>query len=216
VAPSFRIWVVLSSVLCAPLLAGGCKAKTAAITEPFADDFERGDVGATWLDTSGKGRVVGGKLNIADGRNHPLWLRKRLPRDVVVELDVMSRSPDGDLKVELFGDGESFDPDEATYHPTGYVFIFGGWENQRSIIGRLGEHEDGEKVHRREPPVVPGKTYRFTITRKGGDIDWKIDGAPFLAWKDPEPLVGEKHEFLGITNWKADVYFDNLTIRPAP
>jgi hypothetical protein len=96
------------------------------------------------------------------------------------------------------------------------VFIFGGWKNQRSIIGRLGEHEDGEKVHRTEPAVIPGKTYRFTITRRGGDLDWKIDGAPFLSWKDPEPLVGEKHEFLGITNWQADVYFDNLAIRPLP
>ena len=49
--------------------------------------------------------------------NHPLWLRKRLPRDVVVELDVMSKSQAGDIKIELFGDGESFDPDQGDILP---------------------------------------------------------------------------------------------------
>ena len=42
---------------------------------------------------------------------------------------MMSKSPDGDIKLELYGDGESFDPDQGTYFPTGYVFVFGGWSN---------------------------------------------------------------------------------------
>ena len=214
-------WIALSCLVLVPVLGAGCKAKTPAITEPFLDNFERGELGATWLDTSGKGRVVDGKLNVTGALNHPLWLRKRLPRDVVVEVDVMSKSPDGDIKLELFADGESFDPDQGTYYPTGYVFVFGGWQNRYSIIGRLGEHDDGEKVRvapaqGAPPPVEAGRTYHFTITRKGGDIDWKIDGQPFLSWKDPQPLTGEKHEFLGITNWQTDVYYDNLKISPAP
>jgi hypothetical protein len=221
-----RLWLLVC-VAWVPLAAVGCKARTPAITEPFSDDFERGEVGASWLDTSGHAQVHGGQLVIQEGRNHPIWLRKRLPGDVVVEADMMSRSPDGDLKLELFGDGESFDPDEGTYNPTGYVFAFGGWKNSLSIIGKLGEHEDGVKVSRphRGPPseaagldggVLPGRTYHFTITRKGGQIDWKIDGQPFLSWNDPEPLTGEKHEYLAVTNWQAEVHVDKLTIRPAP
>jgi hypothetical protein len=222
-------------VLAAPL-AAGCKAKTPVITEPLVDTFERAEIGAGWLDTSnGQFRVREGKLNVAGAVNHPLWLRKRLPRDVVVELDVMSKSEDGDIKIELFGDGESFDPDEGDYFPTGYVFVFGGWTNRvpppavsLSIIGKLGEHNDAVKAsrqHLRAPdpaagplagPVVVGRSYRWTITRKGGQIDWKIDGQPFLAWTDPSPLYGDANAYLGFNNWKTDVYFDNLKIRPGP
>ena len=59
-----------------------------------------------------------------------------------------------------------------------------------------------------------GRSYHFTITRQGGLIDWKLDGAPFLAWTDPAPLSGSDHEFFAIDDWEADVCFDNLRIRP--
>jgi hypothetical protein len=228
----------------------GCKTKTPVINEPFAEPFDRAEIGASWLDTSGgQFRLRDGKLNVQGGLNRPLWLRKRLPRDLVVELDVMSKSDVGDIKIELFGDGESFDPDQGTYYPTGYVFVFGGWGNSLSIIGKLGEHDDAVKVSRPhvpppQPPatgplagpgggdtpaaaaparpatlddaVAPGRTYRWVITRKGGQIDWKIDGQPFLSWSDPAPLYGDDKGYLGFNNWQSDVYFDNLTIRPAP
>jgi hypothetical protein len=244
-------WVslALSSALCTAIpgvMLGGCKAKTPAITEPFSDGFERAELGPTWLDTSGQGRVVNGQLVVSGGKNRPLWLRKRLPPAAVIELDAMSKSEDGDIKLELYGDGESFDADQGRYDPTGYVFVLGGWQNSLSIIGKLGEHDDGVKAsrpHRRVPqppppvlagpgageapaaapapqglegPVTPGKVYHFTITRKGGQIDWKIDGAPFLSWTDPAPLSGATHEYLAITNWNAEVHIDNLEIRPAP
>lgn len=236
-------------VLLLPFVAAGCKAKTPAITEPFSETFERAEVGPTWLDTSGgNARVVNGQVILQEGRNRPLWLRKRLPPDSVIEVEMTSKNPDGDIKLELYGDGESFDPDQGTYYPTGYVFVFGGWQNSLSIIGKLGEHDDAVKVsrpHKRPLPppptqleqpggepiayhqaatpsagldggVVPGKTYKFTITRKGGNLDWKIDGQPFLSWTDPEPLTGEKHAYLAFTNWAAEVRADNLRIAPAP
>src|SRR5262245_14012992 len=103
----------------------GCKAKVPAITEPFEDGFERADMGPTWYDTGGNYRVLQGRLNVSMAHNHPLWLKRRLPKDVVVDVDAMSMSPDGDLKIELFGDGASFDPDGNRYDPTGYVLFFG-------------------------------------------------------------------------------------------
>jgi hypothetical protein len=192
----------------------GCKAKTPEIVEPFTDDFERVEVGPAWFNTGADYRVVEGKLSVAGAHNHPLWLRRRLPRNVIVELDVLSRSPDGDIKLELFGDGESFDPDKGEYFPSGYVFVFGGWHNQLSIIGKKGEHQDGVKVKRAEPRVVPNRSYHFTITRKDGVLDWKIDGQPFLNWHDPDPLTGERQEYFGVGNWEADVTYDNLKIAP--
>jgi len=204
----------------AALLAAGsgCRPRIPVIDAPFADSFDRVDLGADWLDTGQGARIKDGKLNLAQAHNHPVWLRRKLPRNVQIDFDAVSRSPAGDLKVELFGDGESFDPDKGRYDPTSYMIVMGGWNNSRSIISRLGEHDEAVKAARdrdgAQPLVVPGRTYHFTITRRGGVIDWKLDGAPYLAWTDPQPLEGPGHEFFAINDWEADVSFDNLTIRP--
>lgn len=193
----------------------GCKARAPSVTNPaFSDNFERADLGDVWHDTGGRYRLADGKLTVAGARNHPLWLRKELPRNVVIELDAMSKSPDGDLKVEIFGDGKSFDPDQGQYDPTGYVLIFGGWQNSLSIIGRLGEHEKAVKVERSSPRVEPNRVYRWTIVRRGATIDWFIDGEAFLSWSDPEPLAGSGHGHFAVNNWAAETFFDNLRIGP--
>ena len=62
------------------------------------------------------------------------------PRDVRIEFDCWSTEERGDIKVEVFGDGRSFDPDGGAYMATGYEVIFGGWYNAKSIIARLDEH----------------------------------------------------------------------------
>ena len=96
------------------------------------------------------------------------------------------------------------------------MLIFGGWHNTLSVICRQHEHDDGRKAERSDVRVEPGKKYHFTIARRGGTIDWAIDGRPFLAWTDPSPLAGPGHEYLAVNDWEADVTFDNLNIRPAP
>jgi hypothetical protein len=195
----------------------GCKVQVPTITEPFADEFERAEVGAAWNNTGGEYRVVGGKLNIAGARNHPLWLRRKLPADVVVDVDVMSRTTDGDVKVELFGDGESADTTNGGQYPaTGYMFVFGGWNNSASIIGRLGEHDQAVMARRGGPPVEPNRLYHWTITKRGGAIEWKMDGQPFLSFNDPAPLGGPGHSFFAVNNWESDAFYDNLRIQPAP
>jgi hypothetical protein len=208
---------LLASVLglaLAPLPA--CRAKVPVIDAPFSEDFERAELGAGWNATSPEYRIAGGKLEVARAYNHPAWLRRRLPRDVVVELDVMSKSPTGDIKLELFGDGESFDPDKGGYVSTGYVFIFGGWQNTLSVICRNNEHDEGRKAERRDMRVEPNRSYRFSITRRGGTLDWSVDGRPFLSWTDPEPLAGSGHEYLAVNDWETAVSFDNLVVKPAP
>ena len=213
--------LAIASLSVAALAVLGCKARVPVIASPFADDFERAEPGPDWLDTSGGAyRIAEGRLNVTRAYNHPLWLRRKLPRDVVIEFDAMSKSPAGDIKVELYGDGESFDPDKGRYDPTSYLIILGGWNNSSSIIGRLGEHDDAVKAAKRrepgQPPLVElGRSYHFTITRQAGLIDWKVDGAAFLAWTDASPLSGSGHEFFAINDWEADVHFDNLRIRPA-
>ena len=215
-----RLTILLASL--PVLLALGCKARVPTIDAPFSDDFERAEPGPTWVDTSENSayRIVGGKLIAKAAYNHPLWLQRRLPSNVVIEFDAMSKSPAGDIKVELYGDGRSYDPDKGRYDPTSYLIIFGGWGNSSCVIGRLGEHDEAvkaSKVRGQQDPafVQPGRTYHFKITRRNGAIDWQIDGAPFMSYTDPSPLAGADHEYFAINDWEAELVFDNLRIRPA-
>jgi hypothetical protein len=211
-------------VLSVALLAGvaGCGKKKEApveappITEAWSDSFERSLIGDdVYNDTGGGYRIVDGALSAKGSHNHPLWLKKTLPRDVAIELDVWSNTPDGDIKVELFGDGRSYDPDKGAYKPSGYVVIMGGWKNSKSMIARKDEHGK-DLVTRKDPPVEPGRKYHWKITRKGDTIEWFVDDLtkPFLSWQDPAPLEGPRNAFFSFNNWESDSWFDNLTVTP--
>jgi hypothetical protein len=176
----------------------------------FEDDFERQELGERWLDTGGGYRIEDGRLRAQGAHNSPLWLKRKLPRDVRVELSAVSRSPAVDIKVELFGDGTS-KAVRASYTATSYVFILGGWNNSRSIIARMDEHAN-DRVVRRSPRGEPERTYRFAITRKDNAVEWRVDGKPFLEMNDPAPLAGPGHEHFAFNNWESVVFFDDLRI----
>jgi hypothetical protein len=194
----------------------GCKVKEPpAIKDPFADKFERSDLGGNYHATGDGYAIVDGALSARGARNHPLWLKRKLPRDVRIELDAWSTERRGDIKVEVFGDGRSFDPDGGAYVATGYALIFGGWHNSKSMIARLDEH-GSEVAQRTDVKVVPNQRYHWKIERKGKVIRWFIDDmdAPFLQLEDPRPLEGAGHEYFGFNNWETDTWFDNLVITP--
>ena len=200
---------LLLTLLLVPL--AGCP-KEDPISSPWSDDFERPQPGDNWLNTGASYQIVSGKLNIKGARNHPLWLKKKLPRDAVIELDVMSKSADGDIKVEAWGDGQSYAQAES-YLATSYVFILGGWGNSISALCRMDEHAPDRKT-RSDFKVEPNRTYRWKIQRKGQKVEWFVDGKPFLAMDDPAPLEGDRHSYFAVNNWETDLYFDNLKISP--
>ncbi len=199
------------------IVLAACKVKDPPPIEGrWTDDFARDEIGSNYFKTGGGFRVADGALNGQGAHNKPVWLRKKLPRDVQIELTAWSNSPEGDIKIELFGDGRSFDPDGNRYMATGYVLVFGGWSNSKSILARMDEHGEVNKdlVERRQPRVVQGQKYRWTITRRGKSIDWQIDGQPFLRFDDPAPLEGAGHEYLGFNNWESDSWFDDVIVTP--
>jgi hypothetical protein len=204
-------------LLLAAFLLAACKQPDPPpVGDAWSDGFDRSEVGSDYRATADVYRLKDGSLNVANGYNHPLWLRKKLPENAVVEVDVTSRSPAGDIKIELWGDGESYAESKGAYTSSGYVFIFGGWSNSRSLIARGNEH--GQDVAARtEPKVEIGRTYHWKIVRTGGHIDWFIDDLdkPFLSFDDKHPLTGPGHEYLGFNDWEADLWFDNLKIRRA-
>jgi hypothetical protein len=214
--------VRLGVLLATALALAGCQAGDPSLGSGFTDRFDRADIGSDWYNSGGPYRLANGQLEFDHVHNHALWLRRRLPRDVRIACDATAHSPDGDVKVELDGDGKSFESDEAVqkdlvYTATGYVFIFGGWHNQLSTLARQNEH--GWQVRngtpsRQWPHVEPGRTYHWVIERRGNHLAWSIDGQPFLALDDPEPLDGPGHDHFGFDGWESDVSFDNLTIDP--
>ena len=203
-----------SICLCAFVVTLACN-RAPAITGEWRDSFDRAELGPDWLAAgqSGNGAyaLVDGRLRVARARNKPLWLKRKLPRDVEIEVTVESRSTAGDIKLEVFGDGESFAKD-VSYTATSYVLVFGGWQNSKSEIAKRDEHGP-ETVGRADVKVEPGRRYRFRIRRQGARISWFIDGTPFLSYEDPSPLAGAGHEFFAFNDWEAELYFDDLLIR---
>ena len=203
-----------------PASGGGFAPVAAAPPEPapgpFSDDFDRAQLGPDWLATDPAAvSIQQGAVVIQNAHNHPVWLRRPLPENVEINLDVWTDSPDGDMKVEVFGDGQSFfsgDP-RASYDATGYVLVMGGWRNTLSAIARQQEHA-ADRVTRPDPRVVPGRKYHWTIRRQGGTLSWSIDGQPFLTLNDPQPLRGPGQRSFGFSGWESPVHFAHLRIQP--
>lgn len=186
---------------------------------PFRDTFDSSEtIKQHYWSTGGLWRVQDGMLFSPGVKQNPLWLRADLPNDVAVEFDVKSMSPEGDIKVEIFGDGSD--------HASGYVLIHGGWNNSLSIIARLDEHgprfdtvppdsyRENTRVRVEANPfrVEPGRLYHWRVERRGATINWFIDGAPFMSFTDPMPLTGKGHNRFGFSSWESWLYFDNLTV----
>jgi hypothetical protein len=178
----------------------------------FADDFERDTLGDDWNNTGGNYSVRDGQLKVQGARNKPLWLRRTLPHDVLIEFDARSDSPDGDIKVEIFGDGVS-KAESTSYTATSYVLIVGGWRNSLNVLARMNEHGD-DRVVGAAHKVVPGQTYHMKIERRGATISAWMDGQKLVSLTDPEPLSGPGHDHFGFNNWQVPLTFDNLRIKP--
>ncbi|MFL5321812.1 MAG: hypothetical protein ACJ790_19270 [Myxococcaceae bacterium] len=255
-APSLSLsprgWAVLIGVILIAnipvlhrFLIRGAQPVTATV--PLQEDFSSTPLGTQpkdWWTTGGQWRVVnwnkGNNELLAPGpKNNPLWLQASLPRDVAVDFDVRSESPEGDIKCEIFGDGLN--------HASGYILIHGGWNNSLSIIARLDEHGTSlaqlEQMARQRAndehlpnsdvvatgvfkadtrmrkeanpyPVQIGRTYHWRIERKGAVIKWFIDNQLFMDFTDPFPLEGKGHDRFGFSSWEANLFFDNLKIEP--
>lgn len=176
----------------------------------FTDRFDGPELAPAWKSTGPGATIEAGELVVQNLRNHPLWLTLPLPDDVRIEFDARAATDEGDIKVELAGDGKSF-ARAASYTASGYVIIFGGWNNAISAIVRRDEH-GGERVTTRSVKVEPDKRYHFAITRRDGAIVWDLDGQEVLRYDDPEPLLGPTQRHFAFSGWEARVAFDNLEI----
>lgn len=158
--------------------------------------------------------IQDGRLRLEGRRNHPLWLKRPLPRFFRLDIDVWPLSYEGDVKIELAGDGKSFG-DRGHYRPSGYILIYGGWNGARHLIARQDEHGD-ELVSRTAISIDAGRRHHFRIERRDAAIRWFVDGRLILQLPEERPLEGPEARYLGLSGYNAPVAFDNLQIQALP
>lgn len=176
----------------------------------FQDGFNRDALGPNWLTTGDGITIEDGAVKVLDAHNHPAWLKVPLPDDFRIEFDAWAETEEGDVKVEVAGDGRSFATSD-NYVASGYVLIFGGWNNSLNVIARMNEH-GRDRVTADDPKVEPNRHYHWAITRTEGELVWEIDGKELLRMNDTEPLVGGGHRNFAFNGWEAEAHFDNLVI----
>ena len=195
------------------------------LSRPFRDSFEREGLGPEWRTTSGRWNVHEGQLCVQGARNHPLWLKQRLPRNARIEFDAVSYSADGDIKAEFWGDGKSAAASVSYTNATSYLTIFGGWKNQFHVLARIDEHAPDRQQIRidrgmnelKSRAVEKGMVYHFKVERNDGKtVRWLIDDLELFVLADPKPLAGPGHNHFGFNNWDTRVCFDNLVVTPLP
>jgi hypothetical protein len=187
---------------------GICCSKKAEMLAsfPFSDNFDRQELGQ-YYQGNPAWHIKDGQVFSTGTKNQPLWLSLKLPADVVIEFDARSESPAGDIKFEIFGDGKN--------HESGYILIFGGWNNKISCIARLDEHGADRQELKKPEFVKIGKVHHMKVVRQGKVMRWYVDNKLLLDYFDSSPLKGPGHDRMAFNNWNSHLYFDNLEIRPA-
>lgn len=162
--------------------------------------------------------LKGGVIRSDGATNRPLWLMTpRLQSHVRIEFKARTLSEQGELRFEVFGDGE--------HHESGYVLVFGAWGNVAHIIARMDEHwsdadgfselsEQARSMSLENTAVEPGRWYSMSIVRTDAELRWFVDGELLLSYIDPEPLAGPGHDRFGVSSWASSVEITNLRVVP--
>ncbi len=184
------------------------------------------DLGPNWRQANTSAwHIENGRLCGQHAQNHGVWLTKVLPVNARIEFDAISDSPDGDLKAEVWGDGQSSATAISYTNATSYLTILGGWQNKFHVLARINEHGNDRKQivvdkssdDPREKPVEMGQIYHFKIERSDGHtVRWYVNGLEYLSYDDHEPLAGLGHDHFGFNDWNVKVCFDNVKVTPLP
>jgi hypothetical protein len=191
----------------------------------FNDEFERDTIGEDYFATSDQYRIERGRLCVKGARNHPLWLRHRLPTNARIQVEAEAASEEGDIKLEAWGDGHAAATRVSYTDATSYLAIFGGWKNRYHVLARMDEHatdrpevviEPGSDDPRQQP-VLARRRYRLKLERTDGHtVRFWVDDVELLSFTDPQPLHGGGHDHFAFNDWEASVCFDHLMVEPLP
>ena len=200
---------------------GVIPGSASAAPQPVPDDL-----GPNWRQAgTSVWHIENGRLCGQHAQNHGVWLTKVLPVNARIEFDAIAESPQGDLKAEVWGDGQSHATAISYTNATSYLAILGGWKNKFHVLARLNEHGNDRKQiaidpqsdDPKEKPVVVGQIYHIKIERTDGKtVRFFVGGDEYLSYDDPQPLAGMGHDHFGFNDWEVKVCFDNVKVQPLP
>jgi hypothetical protein len=214
-----------------------CRTAAAGNASILTEDFSGGM--ADWYVEGGRGvEVRDGRLMVdadpaepkpdgSSGDACTVWNRMRIAGDLRIEFEVMiEHSYPGKNNINFFlfytmPDGTSpeastrkrRDADYADYHRlNGYIFTF---------VNARNESKQARIRIRRCPGFrllsetfsyssQPGHLYRIAIVRRGGTLEFFVDGELRLSAHDDAPLT---EGYFGFRTFQTRLWFDNLTIR---
>ncbi len=206
----------------------GSQDKPAQSGQPFqpAPGEDKTNIGPNWTQAQTNAwHIEDGWLCVENAHNHGIWFSRPIPINARIEWDAKGDSPEGDLKVELWGDGRGFAKGNSYNDATSYLAILGGWKNTLHVLARLDEHKEDRKVVRvdkdsddpRQRPVMRGQVYHLKVERNDAKtVRYYVDTLLMATFVDAEPLMGPGHDHFGFNDWEAKVCFDNVKITPLP
>jgi hypothetical protein len=184
------------------------------------------DLGPNWRQASTNAwHIENGRLCAQNAQNHGVWLTKVLPINARIEFNGIAQTPQGDVKAEVWGDGQSHATAMSYTNATSYLAILGGWKNKFHVLARINEHGNDRKQividpqsdDMKEKPVVAGQSYHFKIERTDGKtVRWSVNDEEYLSFEDSQPLMGQGHDHFGFNNWDVKACFDNVKVTPLP
>jgi hypothetical protein len=176
-----RLWMPLAAVLVVvnlPFLhhyLRGAREVTQAV--PFQDTFDRAAIGDDYWSNGGLWRIVEGHLFSPGVGNNALWLKARLPDNARISFDTWSEGPNGDIKVEAWGDGRNFE--------TGYIFIFGAARNAENRLAKLDQQAlTVEDIRIR----LAAQVRPFPVHTTGIEGAWDSMWQPYEMWRAQSEL----------------------------
>jgi hypothetical protein len=193
---------------------------------PFTSALPPNPLGPDWTPAQTDAwRIENGRLCGQMAHNHGVWLNRVLRVNARVEFDGIAMTDEGDLKTEVWGDGQSAARSRSYVDATSYLAILGGWHNRYHVLARINEHGTDRKEIKVDPtgrqddpttkPVVRGQVYHFKVERTDGHtVKWSVDGLDYASWNDPNPLAGAGHDHFGFNEWEVKTCYDNVRVTP--
>jgi hypothetical protein len=212
-------------------LRGGLAGRAAAAAG-WTEDFSRG-MADWWVEGGDRVWVEDGRLHVwADAPGKPgggvatVWCRRPLPDDFTLELEAHVVASGNDVNnINLFfcyadPTGRPLEEtrearrtaDYPLYHAlNGYIITFVKERGEARVRIRrnpgfhlLAEHRGGGSSS--------GVTYRLHVTKRNGEIIFRLDGRELARATDPEPWRGG---LFGLRTFRTNLWWDNIQVRGA-
>lgn len=171
----------------------------------FSDDFLTPAAASHW-DISGKWEIRDGELRIRGEEFLFAILKTPFPGDVRLVFDCRLASESlSDVSCFL---GTTLSSDANRPHQSGYYFQYGGWGNKKNILGAHGNILWNQPA----TPLVRDRLFHVEAQKVGNRLMLHVDGETIMDVRDPAPVFGSAHAFLGVSSWGTHACFSNIRV----